>query len=66
MRVKFSIAPDNTVTIINEDQPDTYVKVETDGDDKVVTVSAVWSEHDIPLYRTEPDPNAFIEEEMQI
>ena len=49
MRVKFSIAPDNTVTIINEDQPDTYVRVVADGDDKVVTVSAVWSEMDLPL-----------------
>lgn len=49
MRVKFSIDANNNVTIINEDQPDTYVKVESDGDNKVVTVSATWSEIDLPL-----------------
>ena len=49
MRVKFSIDSDNNVSIINEDQPDTYVRVVADGNDKIVTVSAVWSDLDLPL-----------------
>jgi len=59
MRVKFSIDPDNNVTIINEDQPDTYVRVVSDGNDKVVTVSAVWTDLDLPL---EPPSEEFEEE----
>ena len=60
MRVKFSIDPDNNVTIINEDQPDTYVRVVSDGDDKVVTVSAVWTDLDLPI----ESPSDEIEEEV--
>ena len=40
MRVKFEIDIDNNVTILDEDQDNSYVKVVQDGDIKIVTVSA--------------------------
>ena len=40
MRVKFEIDINNNVTILDEDQDNSYVKVVQDGDIKIVTVSA--------------------------
>lgn len=40
MRVKFEIDVNNNVTILDEDQSETYIKVVQDGDIKTVTVTA--------------------------
>jgi hypothetical protein len=40
MRVKFEIDVDNNVTILDEDQDNSYVRVVQDGDIKIVTVTA--------------------------
>ena len=38
MRVKFRVEPDNTVTVLQEDQEDTTISIENDGDDKIIIV----------------------------
>jgi len=37
MRVKFRLEPDNTITVLQEDQ-DTTITIKDDGDDKVIIV----------------------------
>lgn len=37
MRVKFRLEPDNTVTVLQEDQ-DTTISIENDGDNKIITI----------------------------
>ncbi len=37
MRVKFRLEPDNTVTVLQEDQ-DTTISIENDGEDKVIII----------------------------
>lgn len=40
MRVKFRLEPDNTITVLQEDQ-DTTISIENDGDDKILIVYGV-------------------------
>ena len=37
MRVKFRLEPDNTITVLQEDQ-DTTISIENDGDNKIITI----------------------------
>ena len=40
MRVKFRLEPDNTITVLQEDQ-DTTISIENDGDDKILIVYGI-------------------------
>lgn len=37
MRFKFILEPDNTITVLQEDQ-DTTISIENDGDNKILTI----------------------------
>jgi hypothetical protein len=37
MRFKFRLEPDNTITVLQEDQ-DTNISIENDGDNKILTI----------------------------
>ena len=37
MRVKFKLEPDNTITVMQEDQ-DTNISIENDGVNKIITI----------------------------
>ena len=37
MRVKFRLEPDNTITVLQEDQ-DTTISIENDGVNKIITI----------------------------
>lgn len=38
MRVKFRLEPDNTITVLQEDQ-DTTISIQNDGDDKILIIN---------------------------
>ena len=55
MRIKFRINSDNSTTMIDDESEHHYLKIEEDGDAKIVTLSVA-----TPLYT--PDPEAEFEE----
>lgn len=55
MRIKFRINSDNSTTMIEDESENHYLKIEEDGDAKIVTLSIA-----TPLYM--PDPEAEFEE----
>jgi len=40
MRVKFKLEPDNTITVMQEDQ-DTNISIKNDGEDKILIVYGI-------------------------
>lgn len=48
MRVKFTIDNNNNVVILTTDNEEIYIKVEQDGDQKIVFISAPEHSTDIP------------------
>ena len=56
MRIKFRINSDNSTTMIEDESENHYLKIEEDGDAKIVTLSVA-----TPLYI--PDPEEEFEED---
>lgn len=55
MKIKFRINSDNSTTMIENESENHYLKIEEDGNSKIVTLSIA-----TPLYM--PDPEAEFEE----
>ena len=53
MRIKFRINSDNSTTMIDDESEHHYLKIEEDGDAKIVTLSIA-----TPLHT--PDPGSYV------